>query len=145
MKQNNSCTRPNIGQRLALLRYQYNYPLEEMARKLGLSRSGYFKNENGITLPKLETLQRLEKEFDISMDWLLFAKGPIHYQDVLAGKGTKTKSFSLEKSTPEVTTLLEFMEQDVLFRHEVLVFFYKYKNKLPGLQEQGPETASGQK
>jgi hypothetical protein len=35
------------------------------------------------------------------------------------------------------------MEQDVLFRHEVLVFFYKYKNKKPEslAQEEEAKTA----
>ena len=145
MKKDSTGIRLSVGPRLRLLRNQYNYPVDEMARKLGLSRSGYSKNENGMTLPKPETLQRLEKDFDISMNWLFFNKGPIHYKDLLVEKGLVKKALSLEKTTPEAVDLLEYMEKDLLFRHEIMAFFYKYKNKPANSQEQGPGTAAVQK
>ncbi|HLP58091.1 MAG TPA: helix-turn-helix transcriptional regulator [Candidatus Deferrimicrobium sp.] len=133
--------RVNIGQRLRLLRNQYDYSLNEMAGKLGLSRSGYSKNENGLSLPKIETLQRLEKDFDISMNWLFFEKGPIHYKDSLVENGLVKKALSLEKTTPEAADLFAYMEKDLLFRHEIMAFFYKYKNKSPDSQSQEPQMA----
>lgn len=134
MRKSNSNMRLDVGQRLRLLRNQYNYSVSEMGQKLGLSRSGYSKNENGVTLPKLETLQRLEKDLDISMNWLFFNKGPIHYKDLLVEKGLVKKALSLEKITPEATDLFELMEKDFLFRHEIMTFFYKYKNNIPNSQ-----------
>jgi transcriptional regulator with XRE-family HTH domain len=144
MKKDGTDIRLSIGPRLRLLRNQYNYPVDEMARKLGLSRSGYSKNENSMTLPKPETLHRLEKDFDISMNWLFFNKGPIRYKDLLVEKGLVKKALSLE-TTPEAVDLLECMEKDLLFRHEVMAYFYKYKNKPANAQEQGPDTAAVQK
>ncbi|MCX6579854.1 MAG: helix-turn-helix transcriptional regulator [Candidatus Aminicenantes bacterium] len=145
MRKSTESIRGGVARRLAKLRYLYNYPLQEMARRVGLSSSGYFKNENGVSFPKLETLQRLEKDFDVSMDWLIFNKGPIHYKDVLAGKGVEKISPSLEATVPEIKELMGCMEQDILFRHEVLVFFYKYRNKKPESLEQERETGAGKK
>ena len=134
--------RKSIGLRLKLLRDQYKLSRDEMARKLGLSRSGYFKNEYGLTLPKLETLLCLEKDFDISMNWLFFEKGPIHYKDLLVEKGLVKKTLSLEKTIPETADLIEYMDKDLLFRHEIMAFFYKYRNKQAYSIEQTSETAA---
>ena len=42
-----------------------------MAQRLGLKQKTYYKNEVGLALPCIETLPRLQNEFDISMDWLI--------------------------------------------------------------------------
>jgi transcriptional regulator with XRE-family HTH domain len=135
-----------IGRRLRGLRKQLNYSLEEMAGKMGRSKSGYFKNENGITLPGLATMHRLQEDFDISMDWLIFNKGPVHYQEkqpepqpVIVEEDEK-KTKDLENISADVRELLAYMERDRLLAHEVLVFFYKYKERkehqgLQGVQE----------
>jgi transcriptional regulator with XRE-family HTH domain len=126
-----------IGQRLRRLREQLNYSLDQMAAKFGLSKSGYFKNENGRRFPGLDTLNLLQRDMDISMDWLIFNKGPVHYKEKVpqpqpqpepekaAGKETP----ALENVGPDVRELLEYMEHDRLLKHEVLVYFYKYKEK----------------
>ena len=137
-----------IGRRLRGLRKQLNYSLEEMAGKMGRSKSGYFKNENGITIPGLSTMYRLQADFDISMDWLIFNKGPVHYQDKHPEPGPEPerieedekKAEDLENISADVRELLAYMERDRLLAHEVLVFFYKYKERkehqgLQGVQE----------
>jgi transcriptional regulator with XRE-family HTH domain len=131
-----------IGRRLRGLRKQFNYSLEEMAGKMGRSKSGYFKNENGITLPGLATMYRLQEDFDISMDWLLFNKGPVHYLEKQPEKveEDEKKTEDLENISADVRELLAYMERDRLLAHEVLVFFYKYKERkehqgLQGVQE----------
>ncbi len=101
----------------------------EMARKLGLSKSGYYKNENGITFPRLDTLDLLQRDFDISMDWLIFNKGPMHYGERLPEKRYEKKFLNLEKVSSHVRELLEYMEREPLLQHEVLVHFYKYKER----------------
>jgi transcriptional regulator with XRE-family HTH domain len=135
-----------IGRRLRGLRKQLNYSLEEMAVKLGRSKSGYFKNENGLTIPGLATMYRLQADFDISMDWLIFNKGPVHYQDKQPEpepervEEDEKKTEDLENISADVRELLEYMERDRLLAHEVLVYFYKYKERkehqgLQGVQE----------
>lgn len=68
------------GKRLAVLRMQMDLSRKEMANRLGLSWPAYYKNETGETFPRSGTIKKLEKEFDISMDWLIFGKGPMYYK-----------------------------------------------------------------
>jgi transcriptional regulator with XRE-family HTH domain len=123
-----------IGKRLRRVRKNLNYSLEEMAGKLGVSKSGYYKNEGGITFPQLNTLHLLFHDFNISLDWLIFNQGPMYYKEkqqeigLAAGK-KKNETLGLEDKSPEVRELLDSMERDPLLRHELLVYFYKYKNK----------------
>jgi len=113
------------GRRLRQLRNHFNYSLDEMARKLGLSKSGYFKNEGGFTFPGLKTLDRLQRSYDISMDWLIFNRGPMYYKQ----KAPVEKKPGLEEQSPEVRQLLAAMEQDPRLKHEILAYFFKYQGK----------------
>lgn len=98
-----------IGGRLIRLRQHLKYSLEEMARKLGLSKSGYYKNEGGLSFPGLETLDCLQRDYDISMDWLMFEKGPMHYQakqpEPAPEKVEKKETLDLENISPDVREL----------------------------------------
>jgi len=118
-----------VGRQMLKLRKNLNCSSGEMARKLGLSKSGYYKNENGITFPRLDTLDLLQRDFDISMDWLIFNKGPMHYGERLLEKRDEKKFLNLETVSSHVRELLEYMERDPLLQHEVLVHFYKYKER----------------
>ena len=129
------------GQRLINIRRQLQYSPGEMAARLGIGLNGYYKNETGETTPSQKTLYQLQKEYGISMDWFLFNKGPVRFRDKPAEteKSQKVaeteaeteakKSTSKEKVNPETKDLLDHMEQDPLLRHEIMVYFYKYKEK----------------
>lgn len=125
-----------IGRRLRKLREQLKFSPNQMAAKLGLSSSGYFKNEHGRRFPGLDTLNLLQQDWDISMDWFIFNKGPVLYKEkqpepktpAEPGK-TETKSLTPDDVGADVYELLEYMRQDRLLKHEVLVYFYKYKEK----------------
>ena len=119
------------GRRLKQLRNHFKYSLDEMARKLELSKSGYFKNEGGFTFPGLKTLDRLQREYDISMDWLIFNKGPINYTKKPSVQSLEEERglSALRNVSQEVLGLVEYMEQDPLLRAEMLVHFYRYKEK----------------
>ncbi|MCP5107696.1 MAG: helix-turn-helix transcriptional regulator [bacterium] len=124
-----------IGQRLKKLREQFKYSHEQMSGKLGLSKSGYFKNEGGIRFPGFKTLDLLQKNWDISMDWLIFNKGPVHYKEKMPEPAPQPEKVEVKETTgledigPDVRELVEYMEQDHLLKHEVLLNFYKYKEK----------------
>jgi len=76
-------------------------------------------------------LNRLHGEYDISMDWLIFGKGPVNYtqkpsvQELEAGRGSGV----MKDVSPEVLQMVEVMEQDPLLRAEMLVYFYRYREK----------------
>ena len=72
---------PEVAARLKKIRQQIGCDKKEMAARLGITTSGYYKNEHGETLPSVSSLKRLSDDFNISMDWLFFNKGPMHYEE----------------------------------------------------------------
>ncbi|MDQ1351963.1 MAG: Helix-turn-helix protein [Acidobacteriota bacterium] len=69
------------GDKIAQLRKSKDYTRPQMAAYLGITESGYNKNENGTTFPAYESLFRLAMEDQISMDWFLFSKGPMKFDE----------------------------------------------------------------
>ncbi len=111
--------------RLRKVRKMLNYSRQDMAAVLDLKDSGYFKNETGETFPSRSTLHRLQKDYDISMDWFLFNKGPMLYKE----KQQEEKTPGLEDRFPEARELLDDMDQDPQLKHEILAYYFKYRNK----------------
>ncbi len=119
-----------VGQRLRTLRKQLNFSVREMAGRLGILSTSYYKNESGETVPSMLSLYRLHKDIGISMDWLLFNSGPMYYKtkETEQQKLEEKKAPGLEELVPaEEKELLEHMGEDPVFRHRVLLYFYKYK------------------
>lgn len=124
------------GRRLNRIRQQLKCSPVEMAARLGIGLNGYYKNEHEETIPSPKTLYQLQKEYGISMDWFLFGKGPERFKDKPVEETSRkeaetetNKSAAKEKVHPEIKDLLDHMEQDSLLRHEIMVYFYKYKEK----------------
>jgi len=115
-----------IGGRLRTVRKHLNYTRQQMARVLGVHQSGYYKNEAGETYPRPETLLKLQRDYGISMDWLLSNKGPMFYKEKAR---EKEKTSGLEERVPEVRELVDHMDRDPQLKHEILAFFFKYRNK----------------
>ena len=111
------------GLRLRKIREQLQLSRVEMATRMGIKPVGYYKNENGETFPRLSSLARLEKDFDISMDWFMFNKGTMFFKDKQPGKKEEIKT----PNGVETTELFKQMEQDPRLRHELLAYYYKYK------------------
>ncbi|MDQ1353554.1 MAG: Helix-turn-helix protein [Acidobacteriota bacterium] len=118
----------DLSRRLKSIRDEYRYTRQEMAEKLGLSRSNYYKNESGVSLPKVDTFYRLHTDFDISIDWFLFGSLPKHNKDKQSLPVEEKKPGGLENELADARELLDAMAQDPVLRHEVLLNFYKYKN-----------------
>ncbi|HLP61905.1 MAG TPA: helix-turn-helix transcriptional regulator [Candidatus Deferrimicrobium sp.] len=118
----------DLGKRLKIVRDEHRYNRLEMAGKLEISRANYYKNECGISLPKVDTLYRLYNDFDISMDWFLFGGQPMHNKDKQPTPVAEKKTGGLENELPDARELLDAMEHDPMLRHEVLLNFYKYKS-----------------
>ena len=126
MPKNRGTFHQGVGERLAKVRHQLKYSRQEMARVLGLKSSGYSKNESGDTLPGLTTLNLLQKNFDISIDWLLFNKGPMYFKDK---PSLEKQTFDFVSQSQELGELMKSIEQDPQLRHEILAYFYRYKNQ----------------
>jgi transcriptional regulator with XRE-family HTH domain len=114
-----------VGDRLKKIRGKFNYSTREMASVLEMSYDGYFKNETNMTYPRPTTLSLLQQKFDVSMDWLLLGKGPVFFKD----KPQPVETFLANpNNASDLMELLETIEQDPQLKHEILAYFYKYKN-----------------
>ena len=116
-----------LGSRLLKLRLHLQYSREKMARTLGVIPNTVSRYENDDVVPGLAPLFRLQKECDVSMDWLLFNKGPMFFLE---------KEPEIEEPTPpapeprpEIKELMTYMEQDPVFLYETMLSFHRYCNK----------------
>lgn len=137
MARNDRKTVQQIGDRLKYLREQLRFSRNDFAIRLGIAMNGYSKNEIGMNLPSMATLNRLANGFNISMDWLLFNKGNMYFQEKLPEENNigEKKIASLNESEPDVRELFEFMHNDPLLKHEVLAYFFRYKKENRELKE----------
>lgn len=78
MKQYGSFT--GVAERLQKIRLQLRLDCKGMARHLGITAPTYYKNERNATAPSTNSLKKLAKKNDISLDWLLLGKAPQHYE-----------------------------------------------------------------
>jgi transcriptional regulator with XRE-family HTH domain len=148
-----------VGARLKKLRKHLNFDMKQMASRLGIVTNTYYKNENGLNLPSLIILKRLVDDFDLSMDWLLFGRGPMFFKEKAQKemelehamkelntqmdrerknheveckkkeeelKNQRQKAAFIE-SRPDMKELLEYMEQDAIFYHKLMIYFQEYK------------------
>ncbi len=117
----------DIGRRLESFRKTLGITATELSQKLGMKVSSYYKNESGATLVRLASLNRLRRDYNLSVDWLYFGKGEMYLGRREAVESAVAEKPSRNGATSEVRELLDHMEKDVLLKHEVMAFFYKYK------------------
>ncbi len=94
------------GARLKKFREELGLSRQDMVRRLGLSRTAYYKNESGETFPGGPTLQLLVKEHDISMDWLMFGRGSMRYNEA------NQRASALEKELEGLAKELEALKKE---------------------------------
>ena len=164
MEMNRKRILQEAGDKLTQLRKKFNYSRDQMAGHFGVSRNAYYKNEVGMALPALPTLYRLAMENNLSMDWFLFSRGPMYYDEKektgeieelkkqLEIEQTKQleKEAGNEKKTlraavdmkPEMKELVEHMEAVPLLYHEILAFFQRFKIDNKAVVESGMHEAA---
>ena len=148
-----------VAAKLKKIREQMGCDQKQMAARLGVTLSAYYKNEYGQYLPSLSSLSRLVEDYKISVDWLFFNKGSMYYEE--KGKKERELEETVKKLTseleqerrnlaeksrawdqerqlqqeknafietrPELKELLEDMERNPIFYHELMIYFQKYK------------------
>lgn len=132
-----------VGGRMTMVRKQMGYSRPDMAKRLGITSNSLGKNESGDSFPNTQTLHSLASDFDISMDWLLFEKGPMYHKEKrsieepeqqLAVYEKEKPLASKEKETvsipvlaPDVRDLVEQMATIPLLHHEIMAHFFRFK------------------
>jgi len=138
-----------IGLKLKTLREQQKLSQTEMAARLGVTVSGYSKNEKGENKPGIVMLHRLWERFDLSMDWLFFDEGPrtrkekkkreaeleqeleelkrgLAAQRETDEQGWQERAAALELK-PEVKELLEQMVRIPMLYYQIMLSYQKFK------------------
>lgn len=93
---------------------------DNMAARMGVTRSSYNKYEYGDAFPSPIGLKILAADFNISLDWLIADKGPIIYKE-------KTElTTDMADVNSDVKSLLADMERIPLLRYEVLTLYHKF-------------------
>lgn len=69
------------GLRVKQFRKEQGLSPAEMAHRLDMLPSGYYKIERGEQFFSLRVLQVFTREFGISLDWLVFNNGPRYVRD----------------------------------------------------------------
>lgn len=90
-----------VGEKLKKIRIKTGCDRKTIAALLGVTPSAYCKNERGVYLPSLNSLIRLVENYNISIDWLLFNKGPMYYEE------KRKKELELETTIDNLKTELE--------------------------------------
>ncbi|HLP47144.1 MAG TPA: helix-turn-helix transcriptional regulator, partial [Candidatus Kapabacteria bacterium] len=112
----------NIGKRLRRMREFFKFTQHRMAEVLKIQESTYKKNEKGLHLFNLITLDQLHDELGISTEWLLFGNGPIYWQDIRA-KADDSKDAGLMKKDlfiEEMEEMVETLKKVPMVRHLVM-------------------------
>lgn len=130
-----------IGEKLRKIRESLKYKRSEMADYISAYRTSYYKYESGDTSPQMTSLYKLGKNYDISMDWLILNKGPMYYKEKEIKKEDQVDQtpfagiLAIMGKGKDVKELLEHMEHIPLLRHEVLAFFYRFKEEYKEMVE----------
>lgn len=91
----------DIGIKLKKLRKQIGGDRKEMAARLKISPSTYYKNECGLNFPSMHTLKLLSDNFKISMDWFIFNKDSMLFEE------KAKREVELEEAVQKLTAELD--------------------------------------
>lgn len=61
----------NIGERITQLRKQFSLSQEDLAKKIGVSRTIIGNYERNTNTPSIEVLVKIAKTFNVSVDYLI--------------------------------------------------------------------------
>ncbi|MCP5109080.1 MAG: helix-turn-helix transcriptional regulator [bacterium] len=141
-----------IASRVKTIRKQNNLSTIKMAEELGVCISGYRKCERAENGPSQQSQILLAEKYDVSLDWLLLNKGPMHFSDIekaivenkqlkqekqqimakMEEKGNREPVIppdAVVVTAPEIKELLQFMEDNPLFKFQLLAHLYRFKQE----------------
>lgn len=62
----------SLAERIKARRKAFGYTQENFSELIGLTYSSYVKIENAFQNPSLETLMKISKQLDLSLDYIVF-------------------------------------------------------------------------
>ena len=116
-----------VGSRLRRIRGYFGYRQYEMADFLGISRAAYGKNERGIHMIDLISLIAIHEKLGVSLEWLLFNRGPMFWKTVDDQNQTRPQLQMADSFTDELDQMMAEMKGIPLLRHAVMGFYQKFR------------------
>jgi transcriptional regulator with XRE-family HTH domain len=137
----------DIKSRFMAIRKERKLTRPQMASELNVSNNNYNKYESGLYFPSFKTLAILTEKFDISVDWLIYNKGAMHFSTIeKALRENKQLKQDLEEASfreeasarsgaqdaeivtdPEIKELIRYLEDNPLFKYQLLIYFHRHK------------------
>lgn len=99
----------NIGGRIAQLRRQQNLSQDELAKRIGVSRTIIGNYERNVNTPSIDVLLRLVRVFDVSVDFLIGEGGLSSYD-----KEVLKRIDDIERLDPDIKQHLFFLIDNVI-------------------------------
>jgi transcriptional regulator with XRE-family HTH domain len=133
----------NIGQRLRQVREFFKFTQHRMAEVLKIQDVTYKKNERGLHLVNMHSLERLHDELGVSAEWLLFENGPIYWKNIREKEDENKQAALLERDLfmEEVEEMVEMLKQVPMIRHSVMGHYQdckiRYKDLIAEIQGSG--------
>jgi transcriptional regulator with XRE-family HTH domain len=129
------------------IRTEKGLTVKELSTQLGVGPNDYRKYESAVYTPPVHIQVMLAQKYNISMDWLILDKGPM-YRDQIETALRQSEKFKKESqpktvqaggedvpsdavvvTSPEIKDLVRFMEENPVYKFQLLSDFYKYKQE----------------
>jgi transcriptional regulator with XRE-family HTH domain len=120
MSSDNDKPKKDIGKRIQDIRTALDLKQEQLANRLGCSRSNLSQVENGLILPGFTILAALRKKFNVSVDWLLTGEGSMFIHE----KEKELYLLDFGKDTDEIKEMLEEMKESPVLKYRMLSDFF---------------------
>jgi transcriptional regulator with XRE-family HTH domain len=88
----------SVGQRIRAAREQKGYTQAKLAAKIGKTPGAVTQYELGYNLPKIEVLERLAAELDVTTEWLM--TGGVPEEEVKAQTTAERDALKLLRAIP---------------------------------------------
>ena len=100
-----------VNERVKLLRSSLKLTQQEFATRIGLSKVGVWKLEQGETKPRMSTLVGIANEFGIEKDWLIDGIGELEIVSPTESKSSwKDKAFEvMERQNEHLAKEVQFL------------------------------------
>ncbi len=124
----------NIGDRIKILRKEFNITQKELAQDLGVTNAHISKIEKGLTTPSEALIKLIAKIYEVSEYWIKTGEGPMMLIDVLINS-----DHNMEYSASEFNKLLrdknpiirlKASQLDVIFHEITIIEFLDESDKI---------------
>ncbi len=123
----------SIGNRLKQVRESLSLDRKKMAALVEMKLSGYSKYEKEMNFPSIKVLNILASKLDISMDWMLFGRGPAYFKEKAPpAEGEQTILERLEKmmeADAEVNAMIGALVSSPVTKHQFLAEYHRLKSR----------------